>query len=145
MTAPLVLADPPDVRPRSASEAPDDRYLPIGSVGDVAAARLVARTLLSQPVVAIEAADLVLATLILTASCLQAAHVARDEVGRAEIVATLRRLQRRLPGAAELSESPAAFVRYVGAEIEALSLQDARRVVRRLIQIIIQFPNTHPV
>lgn len=112
------------LQPPFAADPAQWACLPLGSAGDLAAARLVARTLLYRTD-AVAAGELALRTLVLTAACLHAAHVARDDVELPDVIEVLRRLQSGASLAAGLEGSPLPFVRYVAAELRALSPVDA--------------------
>ena len=105
--------------------------LPLGPIGDVAAARSVARRLLLASGWSVGPAA-ALATLLVTALCLHAGAIATDDVSLKDLSELMRRL---LKGGLfeELRESPVQFVGYATAELDALEAGERRRLLQALL------------
>ena len=113
---------------------PDDLSgspLPLGPVGDVAAARSVARRLLFDRGWG-DSPAFTLATLLVTALCLHAGADAADDVAL-EDVTDLLRLMLKCELSEELRGSPMQFVGYASAELEGLGVLEGRKVVQALL------------
>lgn len=106
-----------------------------GPAGDVAAARSQARALLAAASNTLpDLLDPVLATLVLTAVCLDAGVATGGEPKRTDLAAHLTRmLEVGMPGPA-LLRSPMQFVRYAALELQALPAR--RRVC--LLQVLLR-------
>ena len=105
--------------------------LPLGPIGDVAAARSVARRLLLDRGWG-ENAAVTLATLLVTALCLHAGAEATDDVALGDVTNLIRRM---LKGelSEELRGSPMQFVGYASAELEGLEVLDGQKLLQALL------------
>lgn len=104
-----------------------------GAVGDILAARRAARALLAG---CADEADGALATLFLTASLLHCAIHGGGEARRGDVADYLRCvLDSGTPGPGML-RSPVQFLRYAGAEVEALLPQPRCRLTAHLLSLV---------
>lgn len=114
-------------------DSPPEGLLLSGAVGDVLAARRAARALLAGSAAE---ADGGLATLFLTASLLHCAIHGGGEARRVDVADYLGGvLDSGTPGPGML-RSPLQFLRYAGAEVEALLPQPRCRLTAHLLSLV---------
>jgi hypothetical protein len=113
-----------------ASDSSPDQVILAGPLGDILAARAVARDILAASAAPLD--ELSLATLVLCGCLLHCAVQHAGEVRCPDLADYLRRLMEPEAGS-DLLRSPVQFIRYVGVELRSLEIHKRRRLLSYLL------------